>query len=76
VANALLTAVAAHVVADEGPGRHAVVASPALLHAARPGETETLCGLLVGEILAPTWPPQLGGCFRCHEVEQRELRQW
>ena len=36
-----------------------------------------LCAACWSETSSPqTWPPAMGGCFRCHEVEQRELRAW
>jgi hypothetical protein len=72
---ALSTVVAAVVLYSERVDVDTTAAG-AVLHAARPGETETLCGLLVGDVIAQTWPPAMGGCFRCHEVEQRELRAW
>ena len=36
------------------------------LHAAGVQGQFTLCGLPVGEILYQPWPPEVGGCYRCH----------
>ena len=72
----LCTVVAAVIVHSERIDTHTPATAAGVLHAARSGDAETLCGLLVGDVIAETWPPAMGGCFRCHEVEQRELRAW
>ena len=36
------------------------------LHAAAMHGRLTMCGLPVGEVLYQPWPPEAGGCYRCH----------